>query len=160
MKKEVLIISHGLDIGGVEKSLLALFEHFDYNSTNVDLFLYRHDGDLMKYLPKNINLLPEIAEYGQLEVSAKKTLNQGYYSILIGRTIAKLKSKIKDKKSTTESYKQLDYSFKYTEKYMPNISEKNYDVVISYLTPHYFALSKAKAKKNSMDTYGLFKNRY
>ena len=39
MKKKIIIVSHAMFLGGVEKSLLALLEAFDYTQYDVDLFL-------------------------------------------------------------------------------------------------------------------------
>jgi dTDP-4-amino-4,6-dideoxygalactose transaminase len=41
----------------------------------------------------------------------------------------------------------LEYSYKYTLPYMPQISNKEYDLAISFLTPHYFVAERVDAKK-------------
>lgn len=41
----------------------------------------------------------------------------------------------------------MTYSHKYTLRSMPQISDKTYDLAISFLTPHYFARERVKAKK-------------
>jgi glycosyltransferase involved in cell wall biosynthesis len=41
----------------------------------------------------------------------------------------------------------LQYSHKYVRRFMPMISEEEYDLVISFLTPHYFGAEKVRAKK-------------
>ena len=61
--KKVLISSFDMEIGGVERSLISMLENFDYYNNCVDLMLYKHQGDFMKFLPKKHNLLPEIEEY-------------------------------------------------------------------------------------------------
>ena len=52
MKKDVLILMPSMFIGGAERSLIGLLESFDYENYNVDLFLYRHEGEFLKYIPK------------------------------------------------------------------------------------------------------------
>ena len=47
----------------------------------------------------------------------------------------------------TPSVTALTYSHKYTLPAMPPISDKTYDLAISFLTPHYFARARAKAKR-------------
>lgn len=48
---------------------------------------------------------------------------------------------------TRPSVTALTYSHKYTLSAMPQISDKTYDLAISFLTPHYFARERVKAKK-------------
>ena len=57
--KKILIFSHALELGGAERALLGLLEALDTSEYQVELFLMRHEGELMKYIPKNIRLLPE-----------------------------------------------------------------------------------------------------
>ena len=50
MKHTVLIFSQAMELGGVERSLLGLLDSIDYDRYDVDLFLMRHNGELMPYL--------------------------------------------------------------------------------------------------------------
>ena len=77
-KKKILIVSHAMEIGGVEKALLGLLENIDTKEYQVDLFLLRHEGELLKYIPDNINVLPEIPAYSVLARSMKDTLKEGH----------------------------------------------------------------------------------
>lgn len=52
-----------LRIGGAEKSLLTLLSKLDYEKYEVELFLFRHNGELMKFLPSQVRLLPEDEKY-------------------------------------------------------------------------------------------------
>lgn len=56
--KKILIISHAMEIGGVERALLGLLNSFDYSHYSVDLFLCRHTGELYKEIPNEVNVLP------------------------------------------------------------------------------------------------------
>ena len=56
MKKKIIVISHGLEIGGAERALLGLLYSFDYMRYDVDLFLMHHQGELMEYIPQQVNL--------------------------------------------------------------------------------------------------------
>ena len=67
MKKRIFIAIHYLEIGGAEMSLIGLLQSFDYNMVEVDLFVYRHQGELLAMIPKEVNLLPEIPAYTQIE---------------------------------------------------------------------------------------------
>ena len=68
MKKSILIIANNLEIGGAERALISLLNVIDCNRYDVDLFLLRHSGEFMQFVPKKINLLPEIKEYATLGV--------------------------------------------------------------------------------------------
>ena len=146
--KKILIFSQTMEIGGAEKALLGLLENIDTTKYEVDLFLMRHSGELMKYIPSNINLLPEISQYADLAVPIGNVLKKGHFKIAYGR--------YKGKKAAVKRVSELglgdndvaiEYSHKYTAKYMPKISDKEYDLAISFLTPHYFVTQKVNAKK-------------
>ncbi len=62
-KTRLLFIMESLGIGGAEKSLLTLLSKLDYDRFEVSLFLFRHDGEFMKYLPSEVHLLPEDTSY-------------------------------------------------------------------------------------------------
>lgn len=62
-KIKLLFIMESLGIGGAEKSLLTLLSKLDYDRFDVSLFLFRHDGELMQFLPAEVNLLPEDASF-------------------------------------------------------------------------------------------------
>ena len=48
-------------------SLIGLLQALDYSMVDVDLFVYSHRGELMGEIPPQVNLLPEIPEYAQIE---------------------------------------------------------------------------------------------
>lgn len=149
MKKKVLVFSHALEIGGAERALLGLLESFDYTRYDVDLFLMRHEGELFQNIPEHVNLLPPIKEYTGLATPMTSLIKKRLYNIAYGRMKAKLKARsfIKSHQITGDNAIELEYSHKYTEKYMPKINDKEYDLAISFLTPHYFVAEKVNAKK-------------
>ena len=146
--KKILIVSHAMEIGGAEKALLGLLETIDTTQYQVDLFLLRHQGELLKDIPDNINLLPAISEYSDLAVPITNVLKKGHFRIAYGRFKAKRAARKRVLELGLEKNDVgLEYSHKFTVKYMPLISQKEYDVAISFLTPHYFVAEKVKAKK-------------
>ena len=149
MRKSILVVSHAMEIGGAERALLGLLNSVDTNKYDVDLFLYRHEGELMGLIPNNINLLPENKKYREIAVPILKTIKRGDIDIAFGRFIAKNKAKkfVNKHFPNTDNQVELTYSHKYTMKYMPDISNKKYDLAISFLTPHYYVMDKVKAKK-------------
>lgn len=149
MKKKIIIVSHAMFLGGVEKSLLGLLEAFDYTQYDVDLFLLRHEGELLEYIPKEVNLLPEVKQYTVLARPMIDTLKEGHILLTLGRLYGKIKaSKYIKQHHQTDSEVPIDYSHKYTYKLMPFINkDTNYDLAISFLTPHYIVSHKVNAKK-------------
>ena len=61
--KNLLIAIHYLELGGAERSLIGLLRALDYSKVNVDLFVYSHRGELMKEIPQDVNLLPEMRRW-------------------------------------------------------------------------------------------------
>lgn len=148
-KKSILICSHAMEIGGAERALVALLNSFDYSKYNVDLFLFNHSGELFKLIPKEVNVLDEKKSYSTLEISLASALKQGALNTVIGRAIGIYKSRkyCKKNKVNVPYYVGINYSNKYTVNLLPNISKKNYDMAISFLTPHYFVDKKVRANK-------------
>lgn len=147
--KKILIFSHALELGGAERALLGLLYGLDYEKYQVDLFLMRHQGELLEYIPKQVNFMPEKAEYACLAVPVFEVLKKKQLKMLFGRIYGKWKANrfIKKNELPSDNGVELEYSHKYTVKYVPEISEQEYDLAISFLTPHYFVKEKVKAKK-------------
>lgn len=147
--KKILIISHAMEIGGAERALLGLLNSFDYQNYSVDLFLCRHEGELLSLIPQEINVLSmNRAKY--LAVPIKVLIKNLQFSMTYGRLKAKILSKhfIKKLNLHSENQVELTYSHKYTYKYIENINpDINYDLAISFLTPHYICSNKVNAKK-------------
>ena len=149
MKASILIFSQAMELGGVERSLLGLLDSIDYDRYDVDLFLMRHGGELMPYLNPKANLLPEIPQYASLAVPMASLIRSGQFGVLCGRLQGKLTARRFDKQHPSDkpSVTALTYSHKYTLRSMPQVSDKTYDLAISFLTPHYFTRERVKAKK-------------
>lgn len=146
--KNILIASYDLEIGGVERSLISMLEHFDYDKYNIDLMLYRHQGDFMPMLTNKVNLLKEVPEYATFRKSISTLLKERNYAIATSRILAKLQADIvrKIKSFAEPGYYQMQLMWKYAMPYLP-VVEKEYDVAISYLWPHDFVAEKVRAKK-------------
>ena len=149
MKPSIFIFSQAMELGGVERSLLGLLDAIDYDRYDVDLFLMRHSGELMPCLNPKANLLSEIPQYASLAVPMASLMKSGQFGVLCGRLQGKLAAQRFDKQhpSGKPSAAALTYSHKYTLRSMPQISDRRYDLAISFLTPHYFARERVKAKK-------------
>lgn len=149
MKKKLLIVSHALVLGGAERALLGLLESLDTEVWDVDLFLLRHEGELMDMIPDHIRLLPAIPAYTVLARPMKDTLKERHLLLTAARLAGKLAANRYAKKhGHTESIVGLEYSHKFTCPLMPKIQpDQEYDLAVSFLTPHYFVAQKVRAKK-------------
>lgn len=138
-----------MELGGAERSLLGLLNAIDPSEYQVDLFLMRHEGSLLEDIPENINLLPEIPVYTVLARPLKNVIKEKHFVLASARILGKLKSKNYEKRrNIVDSGVGLEYSHKYTAPFMPKIQkQKEYDMAISFLTPHYFVEKKVKAKR-------------
>ncbi|MDZ5044064.1 glycosyltransferase [Clostridium perfringens] len=146
--KKVLIGSFDMEVGGVERSLISMLDNFDYDNHEVDLMLYSHTGDFMPLLNNKVNLLKEDRKYSTFRKSIVETFKQG--NILLGssRILARIFANLKGKINKTNEYGvyQMQLMWKYALPFLPKI-EKEYDVAISYLWPHYFIAENVKARK-------------
>lgn len=147
--KKILIFSHAMEIGGAERALLGLLETIDTTQYEVDLFLMRHQGELMKYIPSNVRLLPENPKYACLAIPFADVLKRGQFGIAVGRFVGKYKAarRVKALHLPAENDVALEYSHKYLLAHVPMVSETKYDLAVSFLTPHYFVAEKVKADK-------------
>lgn len=149
MKKKIIIISHAMELGGAERSLLGLLETIDYSRYDVDLFLLRHEGELLSSIPSKVHLLPELPAYTVLARPLKRVMKEKHFLLAVARIYGKIKATYFNKRNNyKDSIVSLEYSHKYTYKLMPQIQpDQNYDVAISFLTPHYIVANNVRAKK-------------
>ncbi|EHR1327896.1 glycosyltransferase [Clostridium perfringens] len=141
--KNILISSFDMEIGGVERSLISMLNNFDYENYNVDLMLYSHTGDFMELLPDKPNLLKEDKAYKTFRMPIKDVFKSGKIGIGLARFIAKINANCNVEGES--GYIQMQYMWKYSLPFLPNYN-KEYDVAISYLWPHYYVAEKVKAK--------------
>ena len=80
--KKILFVFAQLQVNGATKSLVdllrAICEEYD-----VSLFLFSHEGSMIQNLPKNVKVLPEIAEYKvlcqQMKIAVAESLRRGKF---------------------------------------------------------------------------------
>ena len=147
--KRILIVSHAMELGGAERSLIGLLNVLDPKRYEIDLFLLRHEGELLEYIPEYVHVLPKVAAYTVLARPMKDTLREGHFWLTGVRLYAKIQAARYNKKHQyKDSAVALEYSHKYIKRYMPKINPTvEYDLAISFLTPHYFVAEKVRAKK-------------
>lgn len=148
MKKRLFIAIQYMEIGGVERSLLGLLDSIDYTRFEVDLFVYRHSGELMQFIPKEVNLLPEMPAYTTLTRPITQIIKEGYWNVAFGRLRAKYQAQRFGKKNKEdENCSIYQYVADATTPYLPKISDETYDLAISFITPHNIVRDKVKAKR-------------
>ncbi|WP_130858642.1 glycosyltransferase [Gracilibacillus phocaeensis] len=141
--ENILIATFDLEVGGVERSLISMLHHFNYQQYKVDLMLYSHSGDFLEQLPTEPELLQESARYKTFRMSIKQIFQSGYPAIGVARLLAKLRTHWQDSAET--GYQQMQYMWKYALPFLPKL-DTTYDVAVSYLWPHYFVAEKVAAK--------------
>lgn len=149
MKKRIFIAIHYLEIGGAEISLIGLLNAIDTKLYDVDLFLYSHRGELLKQVPDTVHLLPEIKKYDVIEKPIKEAIQKGFPDIALARLWAKYQfARYAKRNHLKEGSAILQYVFDAVTPLLPNINPNTeYDLAISFLTPHNIVLNKVKAKK-------------
>lgn len=147
MKKRIFISIQYMEIGGAERALLGLLNAIDYSKFDVDLFIHRHIGEFMSFIPSRVNILPEIKKYTTLTRPVKDILKEGYIDIAIARIMAFLKER-KNAGKKIESIAIYQYVANYTTPLLPSLKMfGEYDLAISFLIPHNIVLEKVNAKK-------------
>lgn len=151
-KPRIIILMHYMELGGAESALIGLLTAFDYNRVDVDLFIHAHRGPLMAQIPARVNLLPEVKAYSMIEASIKEVVRNGCLSVAWARIKAKMRHR-RYAANLNEAQRALDASeFQYVaecvERYLPDINpDIEYDLCISFMAPHNYALNKVRANK-------------
>ncbi|WP_082238748.1 glycosyltransferase [Niameybacter massiliensis] len=146
--KKILITCWAMEIGGVERSLLGLLNAIDYSQYEVDLFLCRQEGEFIPAIPEEVHLLPELRPYTLFQKSISETLHTQNLWIGIIRILCKVQLKLRQCLGKNVSDSLLTAYCKASLPFLPPISDKQYDIALSFLTPHYFAKYKAQAKQH------------
>ena len=149
MKPRILILMHYMELGGAESALLGLLQSVDPNRVDVDVFLYDHRGELMKYIPTDkVNLLPEVTAYKMIERPFMECVKSGHIGVALGRWLAKKtvdKSPVPAGKDNIRIYTRVaDWVEHFVPKIQPDVE---YDLAISFLMPHNYVVKKVRAKK-------------
>lgn len=150
MKKRIFIAMHYMELGGAERALLGLLEALSENPQfEVDLFVYRHQGELMKYIPQGIRLLPENSLYACYEKSILSIFLAGHFLMGIARLWAKISNILFNHPSKGKLPSSIaDEMGRATNAVLPSLSYLGeYDLAIGFLNPHYYLIHKVFAKK-------------
>lgn len=145
MKKQLLIISGGMEIGGIERSLFGLLGEIDYGRYDVDLLLFKVGGELLPLIDRRCNILPEIKQCAAMTLpiaSAIKTIPV----VGIKRAVNRIISTKKYGSSDAATFALLSSYWRSCVTSMP-AQKKKYDVAISFMWPHDYTAKKVTADK-------------
>lgn len=133
-KKNILFVVDSLAAAGAEKSLLTFLSVLDKNRFEIDLQLFAYGGELERFLPPEVNLLPPLS-YTQF---AKKRFCSQLLTFDFDKILARLKY----------SFFLRRYSFPFKRKHMEHsdkarffwnsvshcipLSSKQYDIAVAY----------------------------
>ena len=126
----IFIAIHYLEIGGVETSLINLLLALDPNRVEVDLLVYDPRGEMMELIPDWVRQIKAPKTYHYIERPLKETLLAGEWNLVWAR----LRAKWAMRQYVTPILPSLDY-----------LGE--YDLAISYLTPHDIVKEKVNARQ-------------
>ena len=148
MKKKILFIMPSMFIGGAERSLLGLLEAIDYTQYDVSLFLYRHEGEFLAYIPDQVNLLPPMKEYGTFDVPIRSLLFSRRWRFGLARLISKaaLKTHCLISGEKKGVWMSMQYTARYLLPLLPEIPGE-YDLGVMFLGVADPLIHKVKAKK-------------
>ncbi len=148
MKKRIFVAMQYMEIGGVERSLVGLLDALDYGRVEVDLFLYRHSGELMSMIPPGVNLLPEIAAYTTLTRPIARIVREGHLGIALGRLRARREARRFGRGGVKgENASVYQYVADATTPLLPDIGRGEYDLAISFIAPHNIVRDKVRARR-------------
>ena len=135
-------------IGGAERSLLGLLEAIDYAQYDVSLFLYRHEGEFLAYIPDQVNLLPPMKEYGTFDVPIRSLLFSRRWRFGLARLISKaaLKTHCLISGEKKGVWMSMQYTARYLLPLLPEIPGE-YDLGVMFLGVADPLIHKVKAKK-------------
>lgn len=149
-KPRIIILMHYLELGGAEMALIGLLNALDPERVDVDLFVYSHQGPLMKFIPEWVNLLPEVKAYSMIERPMGEALRNGQFDVVAGRLLARIRHKrhIRKASFTGDDGSIMQYVGNCVTPMLPKINpEVDYDLCISFLTPHNIGRDKVRARK-------------
>lgn len=150
-KPKIFVAIHYMEIGGAEISLIGLLQALDYSRVDVDLFVYRHTGELMQFIPRQVNLLPEIPEYSSIEKPIAEVLKQGFIKMVFARIIAKYcYSRFRHKKPSElpDDSGLYQYISSGISPFMPDINpETEYDLAVEFMGFRDLVVDHVRAKR-------------
>ena len=145
----LFISIHYLEIGRVETSLINLLLALNPQRVEVDLLVYDPRGEMMEFIPSWVKQIKAPKTYRYIERPLKETLLAGEWRMVWAR----LRAKWAMQRYTMQKYPKdgsaiFGYIGNYVTPILPSLDYLGeYDLAISYLTPHNIVLKKIDASK-------------
>lgn len=138
MKKSLLVVMPGaLELGGVERSLIGLLSSIDYDSYDVDLFLYGHHGTLFSMIDPHVNILPECRELAHLRES--------FFDKIKHRCAYSAALRLRDAVHSIFCNVSNDQTWAQVMRHCTKPLTKHYDAAISFFLPFDFLHERVDA---------------
>lgn len=146
MKKKILFLMPSMFIGGAERSLIGLLEALDYERYDVSIFLYRHEGEFLSLIPKQVHLLPAITKYATFDVPIKSLLQSRLWVYGVARIAGKIRLRLKrGRYHDLGIWAAMQFTSRSLLPFLPTIPGQ-YDLGISFLGIPDVLLKKVNAK--------------
>lgn len=151
-RPRIFIAAHYLEIGGAEISLIGLLNAIDYSRFDVDLFLYARRGELLALVPEEVNILPEIPAYAQMENPIREVISKGHWRQALARLRAKVKYDRWRRRNNPPSpeafFQYLDNEITPGLPSLHNLGE--YDLAVNFIALKNQIPAKVRAKKTAV----------
>ena len=145
-KKKICFVIYSLGSGGAEKALVNWLRTIDYTKYDVDLQLFSKSGVNLKFLPKDVNVLPSLGELYPEMTSTLKMMFRALKSLNIIAVLDLLGAKIKGVGKNNREKTLL--TWRGVSKIIGK-NKKQYDVAIGYMhgIPTYYVVDNLNALK-------------
>lgn len=119
--KKVLFVNDERQMGGVSIVLEDILNNIDYKDKKIDLLILHNNGDRLKNIPKNINVIYGTKFFNTIDIPLTNLINEKKYKLIIKKIITSflmktnlIKYKIKQerKKILNDNY-DIEIAFKH-----------------------------------------------
>ena len=147
MRKKILFLMPSMFIGGAERSLLGLLDGIDYSQYDVSLFLFRHEGEFLPLIPKEVTVMAPVKEYATFDVPIAGLLKSRLWRFGAARILGKLRLRhLKKIQPETGIWAAMQHTSRSLLPLLPKIPGE-YDLGVSFLGIPDVLLEKVTARK-------------
>lgn len=144
-RAKILIFTHALHLGGVERSLIGMLRCMNPKKVDVHLLLLSKSGDLLPQIPEWVTILPVPKSHSYLMGSIRSAFKPGGILIGLARVTSLMVLRARKAMGLPVGF-LLARSHRYSMPFIPRVKGE-YDLAISYMMPHDFVASKVCSRK-------------
>ena len=145
--KKVFISVTDMELGGISTSLIGLLDSFDYSKYEVTLFLYDHSGEMLDKINPNVHVVKENLKAKASKRSILFAVKKGQLEVAFFRIIGKIYSFMRNYVIRNRNINMgMTFSNWALNKFILKKQQQQYDMAISFATPHYYILMNVDAK--------------